>query len=116
MRSWGYAAAWVPFYHEKRMEEVKCGDAIFMYANRTGIIGIGRAKGQCEKLEPGNPDRIRGGSEEPEWRVPVDWLVWRSSKDSYRPERREIRNQTFSDVTGEEGLLGPIRGHFLVAS
>lgn len=118
MHSRGYAAAWEKFDYPSHMEMVKSGDAIFMFAKGgVGVVGIGRAKGGCEVLEPDDPGRIGGSSEwtrKKEWRVPVDWLDWRHDHDGCRistPPR-----QTFLEVTGNRFLRIAVRGHFLGAS
>ena len=58
------------------MEKVGGGEAILMYANGVGIIGIGRAMAKCEILKPGSPSRLLGNEEATEWRIPVEWLAW----------------------------------------
>ncbi len=58
------------------MEALKRGDIIFMYANRVGVIGIGKAVGRCETLEPGYPGRLTDNEPGREWRIPMDWLIW----------------------------------------
>lgn len=75
MHQRGYAAAWEKFKFPNRMRQVEPGNAILMYANGEGIIGIGRAKSSCEVLQPRSHKRLRSGHTR-EWRVPVDWLVW----------------------------------------
>lgn len=92
-----YATAWEDFKHTSHMEEVRRGNIILMYANGVGIIGIGKARDRCERLEPGSPGRVVDG-DTPEWRIPVDWLVWVDDKhacpwDSPLPP-------TFQDVCG----------------
>ena len=75
----GFAAAWEDFRFPDHMKQVERGDAIFMFAKGIGILGIGTAKGRCEKLSPGNPDRIHNVAQKDnitfEWRVPVEWLM-----------------------------------------
>jgi hypothetical protein len=75
MRQRSYAAAWEEFKSRNRMRQVESGNAILMYANGEGIIGIGRARSSCEVLQPRSHKRLRSGATR-EWRVPVDWLVW----------------------------------------
>jgi hypothetical protein len=76
MKTRCYAAAWEDFDHTNHMKLVKNNDIIFMYANKVGIVGIGRALGPCERLEPGNPDMVCDDVDSAEWRVPVEWLEW----------------------------------------
>jgi HKD family nuclease len=88
MHNRGYAVAWYRFNYDSHMKRVKPGDAIFMFAvGGVGIIGIGRAKTECEKpLAWEHPDRIDKRlrkKHEPEWRVPVQWLAWCDDKDAY---------------------------------
>ncbi len=92
-----FAAAWLPFDHKRRMQEVKRGDAIFMYANGLGIVGIGEAQGMCEILEPGDPGRMREGWDAQEWRIPVEWLFW--NVDEPCPWNL-VRGPTFKEVSG----------------
>jgi hypothetical protein len=82
MRHREYAAAWEEFKYPTHMDEVRHGDAIFMYAKGAGIIGIGRAKALRQVLEPGNPeqDHERGQS-----RVEGARGVARLEKGSLRP-------------------------------
>ena len=109
MHSSGYAAAWESFDFRSHMDRVEPGDAIFMFAKGVGIVGIGRAKAKRQTLEPGDPDRIRK-EDNREWRVPVDWLAWRSDKDAYRLKGQ---NSTFWEVTGKADLREAVRRHFL---
>jgi hypothetical protein len=83
MRARRYAAAWEDFDHTGHMQAVKRGDIIFMYANRIGIIGIGKAVDAYEHLEFGSHGRIWDGSGGAEWRVPVDWLIWANERHAY---------------------------------
>jgi hypothetical protein len=114
MRDRGYAAAWEPFHFPSHMQRVKKGHAIFMYAKGHGIIGIGLAKDSCQILEPGSSDRIALGKTR-EWRVPVDWLIWKDDSDACPGHSR---NSTFFDVSEEKyaGLLENIKKHFLSPS
>lgn len=102
MWSTGYAAAWERFAHTSHIERVEPGDAIFMYANKLGVIGIGQAKAKCEsKIPPEDSIRIYNGSKTPtpEWRVPVKWLYW----DRNRPCPWPLtRYPTFLDVTKDD--------------
>lgn len=97
MVSRGFAAAWENFRFPAHMREVRQGHAIFAYAKGTGIIGVGRARGPCEQLPPGDRKRLHPG-ESTEWRIPVDWLDWRDADHacvwpSY--------NSTFWDVSSD---------------
>ena len=72
-----FAAAWTPFDFQKTMQAVKKGNLILMYANHTGVVGVGRATGRVEVLGRRDPDRIRKDWPGDECRIPVDWLAWR---------------------------------------
>jgi hypothetical protein len=111
MRERGYAAAWEKFKSTRRMEEVTRGDAILFYANRHGIIGVGRAKSAHEKLKRGAPDRLRR-SGDTEWRIPLDWLVWADKDEDAFPRR--MRTLTFENADGEQyrDLRNDVRRHF----
>lgn len=101
MHDRGFAAAWEPFQHEKHMERVEQGDLIFMFAKSVGIIGIGRAKGQTQILEPDDSDRLMPSTpewREREWRVPTDWLAWYDNDSIYPWSQRA----TFLDVTKDK--------------
>jgi len=76
MHSRKFATAWKPFRGQDDMKEVERENVIFMFAKRIGIIGIGIAKGGCEILAPDESGRISYEHDTPEWRVPVQWLVW----------------------------------------
>jgi hypothetical protein len=93
------------------MGKVEPGHTIFMYAKGVGIIGIGQAKGRCQILEPGNPDRITQGKTN-EWRVPTTWLSWKENSDAYR---WKSQNSTFFEVSGDKHrqLRNGIKKHFL---
>jgi hypothetical protein len=96
------------------MEQVQSGDAIFMFAKRVGIIGIGRADATCETLQPGAPDRIYKGryNQDVEWRVRVHWLDWRDQEGAYP---WQSPNFTFWNVSDESysDLREGVREHFL---
>lgn len=111
MRRREYAAAWEEFKYPTHMDEVRRGDAIFMYAKGVGIIAIGRAKAARQVLEPGDPDRIMKEGKA-EWRVPVEWLAW--SKDNYAFSWNSP-NVTFFEVSRDNysQLRDSIRKHFL---
>jgi hypothetical protein len=111
MHDLGYAVAWERFNFPKHMQMVEKGDAILMFAKGLGIIGIGVAKGKCEILEPGDSGRV-ALYETREWRVPVNWLVWKGDKDAFSVKSR---NGTFFDVSEEypAGLRETIKEHFL---
>lgn len=81
MAARGLAAAWEDFRFPRHMSQVESGHAIFAYAKGAGIIGVGRAKGSCEQLQPRDPRRLHPGNSL-EWRVPVDWLNWREENDA----------------------------------
>lgn len=72
----GYAAVWEDFRYPSHMKRVEPNDAIFMFAKGVGIIGVGRAKAECEILKVGANNRIADGFDAAEWRIPVDWLAW----------------------------------------
>jgi hypothetical protein len=111
MHDRGYAAAWEQFNFPSHMGRVEQGHTIFMYAKGVGIIGIGRAKGPCQILEPGHPDRVTPGAT-PEWRVPTAWLAWKKNSGAY-PWKSQ--NSTFFEVSGDryKKLRGDIKKHFL---
>jgi hypothetical protein len=111
MRDRGYAPAWEWFNFSSHMGKVEPGHTIFMYAKGVGIIGIGRAKGGCEILEPGDPDRVTPGKTN-EWRVPTAWLSWKESSDACR---WKSQNSTFFEVSGDQHrqLRNGIKKHFL---
>jgi hypothetical protein len=114
MYSRGYAAAWESFKFPGHMEQVQPGNAIFAFAKGVGIIGVGRAKGRCETLQPGEPDRVYNGrfQRDVEWRVPVHWLNCWTQEDAY-PFRSP--NFTFWNVSDESyaDLREGVREHFL---
>jgi hypothetical protein len=112
MRERGYAAAWEKFSSTRRMNEVESGDAVLFYANGYGIIGVGRAKSPLEILKPGAPDRLSKSGNEPEWRIPLDWLVWADKdEDAFHSLKRTL---TFEKVNGEKyrDLRNRVRRHF----
>lgn len=115
MRQRQYAAVWEDFRYPTHMERVRRGDAIFMFAKGVGIIGVGRAKATHQILQASDPDRIRSADEhnDPEWRVPVDWLAWAEDDEDACPCR--IPNASFVDVSGEgyRELRETIRKRFL---
>ena len=76
MRRKEYATAWEDFSHTSHMRASKMRDIIFMYANGIGIIGIGKALGACEVLEPCDGGRVSDEESGREWRIPVGWLRW----------------------------------------
>lgn len=94
-----YAAAWETFSYPSHMKQVARGDIIFMYANRKGIIAIGKAKDKCESLPFGTPGRIYNGTDSTEWRVPVDWLVW---EEDHARLWTPHADQTFVNVSSEK--------------
>jgi hypothetical protein len=107
-----FAAAWEAFAYPKRMEEVRKGHGILMFAKGVGIIGIGVAREACETLMPGDSRRLYA-SDFPEWRVPVTWLAWCDEGDAF--PWPSARNATFIDVSGEKyaSLRQNVRNHFL---
>jgi PLD-like domain len=111
MRHREYAAAWEEFKYPTHMDEVRRGDAIFMYAKRAGIIGIGRAKALRQVFEPGNPDRIMKEGKS-EWRVPVEWLAWRKDLHAFS---WKSPNFTFFEVSGDNysQMRDGVKKHFL---
>lgn len=91
-----YAAAWEEFSYPSHMERVNRGDIVFMYANQKGIIAVGQAKDTCETLQVGSNERIFNGTNTPEWRIPVDWLIWEDElPSSWSPHA----DQTFVEVS-----------------
>ena len=115
MHSRDYAAAWETFKFPSHFQQVEPGDAIFAFAKGVGIIGSGRAKTRCEKLKPGDPDRLRPAppdSDAHEWRVPVDWLAWCDDDDAFR---YKSPNSTFWNVSEDRysDLRKGIKKHFL---
>ncbi len=98
----GLAAAWEDFRFPSHMNEVQSGNAIFAYAKGAGIIGVGRAKGSCEQLQPGDPRRLHPGNSV-EWRVPVDWLNWQDENaacpwPSNRSTFWEVSDEKYADA------------------
>jgi hypothetical protein len=114
MKNRSYATAWETFKFPGHMQQVEPGDTIFMFAKRVGIIGIGRAKTRCETLKTNNPDRVGKllKINQPEWRVPVEWLTWGDDEDAYR---WNAPNFTFWNVSDKQylNLREGIRKHFL---
>jgi hypothetical protein len=112
MHDRGYAAAWEDFNFPSHMARVGSGHAIFMYAKGVGIVGIGRAKGQRQILEPGNPDRV-AQRDSREWRVPAAWLAWKENSDAF--PWKKSPNSTFFEVSGVQyrQLRNDIKKHFL---
>jgi hypothetical protein len=90
MKEKGYAAAWETFNYPGHMKDVQRSDIVLLIANGAGIIAIGQAKGKCETLRRAGPRRVSNEFDFPEWRVPVDWLVWVSDDRAYpwRPTPR----------------------------
>ena len=76
MAARGVAAAWESFKFPPHMDSVRPGHAIFAFAKGVGVIGVGRAKGPCLRLQPGDRNRLHQG-DSVEWQIPVDWLDWR---------------------------------------
>jgi hypothetical protein len=111
MHDRAYAAAWEQFNFPSHMREVEQGHTIFMYAKGVGIIGIGRAKGRCQILQPGSPNRVTPGKT-PEWRVPTAWLAWKKNSDAY-PWKSQ--NSTFFEVSGNkyQQMRNDVKKHFL---
>jgi hypothetical protein len=110
----GFASAWESFKFPSHMEQVKPGDAVFMYAKGVGIIAVGRATALCETLKPGDPARIRNLDDEDntlEWRVPVHWLKW-DEQDAYRWKARNFTFWTISDQSYSD-LRTAVQQHFL---
>ena len=112
MRDRGYAAAWEKFSYPAHMKYVEPGNGVLFYANGHGVIGIGCAKSRHEILPPGNFGRLRNlGVKVPEWRVPLDWLVWADDGGAF-PWR--VRTVTFQKVNDKKypDLRNEIRRHF----
>ncbi len=114
MYSRGYATAWESFKFPSHMEKVQPGDAIFMFAKKVGIIGVGRAKGKRETLQPGDPKRLYNGryKRDVEWRVPVHWLDWRAEEHAHS---YPSPNFTFWEVSDDNyaDLVEGVKEHFL---
>lgn len=118
MRQQRYAAVWEDFRYPDHIKRVRTGDAIFMFAKRVGIIGVGRAAAACEVLGPHDPRRIRSSREYNgrEWRVPVqDWLAWIEHATEACPSPCMIPNASFVDVSGPkyDDLRRAVRRKFL---
>ena len=113
MRFCGYAAAWEEFAYPSHMEKVGGGEAILMYANGVGIIGIGRAMAKCEILKPGSPSRLLGNEEATEWRIPVEWLA--GVQDERACRWTPAVPQTFMEVSKANfgDRRKAVREHFL---
>lgn len=114
MRERGFAAAWEKFNFQSHMARVQKGDLICMFAKGVGIIAVGKAKADCEILQPGDPDRIILAGEEgrsPEWRVPVEWIAW---LDDDRACPAPGLNGTFFDLSTEKWaeFRETVREHF----
>ncbi len=116
MRQRKYAAAWETFAWPAHMQQVREGDAIFMWGKGAGIIAIGRATGRCETLAGTDPDRIRSPEEhpKPEWRIPVEWLIWVEDRNACPCD--EMGNCSFKNVSkeGYRELRDRVRKHFKV--
>jgi hypothetical protein len=115
MHTRGFAAAWIPFAYPGHMNRVRAGDMIIMYANRQGVIAIGRATHGAEVLGPRDSDRIRVfkyGRHDEEWRVPVEWCVWNEDAPlTMRPLRT-----SFLEITKHDKLLKKISKHYAKVS
>ena len=111
MRDRGFAAAWEKFKFPGHMEQVRPGDAVFMFAKGVGIIGIGVASARCQTLSPNDPDCV-GDTGTTEWRVPVKWLEWTDEAGAY-PYKPP--NFTFWNVTGSgySDFRDAVRSHFV---
>jgi hypothetical protein len=115
MHSRRFAAAWEPFRGKNDMKKVERENVIFMFAKRIGIIGIGIAKGGCKILAPDESGRISYEHDTPEWRVPVQWLVW--TDESGACPWKEVRRSTFWEVTeAKDADLRRVKTHFLCDS
>lgn len=100
MKDKRYATAWEDFDYPAHMEQVKRDDIILMYANRAGIIAVGRVKGDCEVLRRGSPGRVVDDFQSTEWRVPIkEWLWW--VKDERACSWEPTSPKTFLNVSGE---------------
>lgn len=96
MHTRGFATAWEDFKFPSHMEMVEPGNAIFMFAKRVGIIGVGVAEASHETLSPYERGRITHVHRTVEWRVPVRWLAWTDANGAYP---WNAPNFTFCDVT-----------------
>jgi len=109
----GFAAAWEKFRNSRRMQDVKAGDVIFMFAKGVGIIGVGVATGSAETLPPNRAGRLSNRHGTVEWRIPTRWLAWTTDdEDAYR---WKSPNATFLDVNGSKyaELRNEVKEHFL---
>jgi hypothetical protein len=114
----GFAAAWEDFNYPDHMDQVRAGDAIFMFAKGVGIIRVGVAMDRCHTLPPDDPDRIRNFEYERnaiEWRVPVHWLDWKDEASAY-PYKSP--NCTFWNITDSkyDELREDLKRHFLAGT
>lgn len=111
MLSLGLATAWEKFNYPEHMNRVSKGDAILMYAKSVGIIGIGVALSECEKLASGDLGRLQEGKTT-EWRVPVKWLAWTDEASAY-PYKSP--NKTFFDISNKKyiELRNGVEAHFV---
>lgn len=92
MKDAGYAACWTAFKKEDAMKEVRPGDVILMYAKKVGIIAAGVATGHLQVLSDENGEDYvaprewldslddANGFLPDEWRIPVAWIDWNSSR------------------------------------
>jgi hypothetical protein len=118
MHDRGFAVVWSYEPHPNglfnfytHMWRVRQGDLIVMYANRAGVIAVGRAReSRLEILGPDHPDRLRDyateGQNELEWRIPVEWLAW----DEARPCRVKHLLGAFIEITDHADRLRTLRG------
>ena len=112
MHNRGFAAAWEDFKFPTHMEMVEPGNAIFMFAKGVGIIGVGAAKGSCQKLQPNQRGRITHVHDTVEWRVPTRWLAWTDNNGAFA---WRSPNFTFWDVSESqyENFRADVMAHFL---
>lgn len=115
MHSRGFAAAWEDFKHPSHMKLVEKGSAIFMFAKKVGIIGVGVATGPCEMLTSSQAGRLTLAHTGVEWRIPIRWLAWTDADGAYRWNK--ALNATFWDVSGSQydGFRDGVMLHFLGA-
>jgi hypothetical protein len=116
MHTQQHAVVWEEFRYPDHMKKVTAGDAVMMYANGVGIVGIGVAKGGVEIAHPGDPTRLGSSNTQAqsEWRVPVRWLAWLDEASACPVSPRR---PSFFDISGSEyeAYRDQVKTHFLDA-